>query len=684
MQNFPGLVFVVDALLVAYFAGAFVGILASAEIVYIAGAIGFPQSSVLTPANLTAAFLIAAVGGIAISRLFVRERAIRDEAAASEARYRRLLESAFDAVVLSADDAIVEVSSGFERLWGYSPGDAIGHSLLEYVAPASLPSLSERFAARADDPIELQIITRDGEERTVRAVAQNVDYQGRPARLAAITDVTAETAAEQERAAAQQRYRALFEAVPVGVTLATIDGVFLEANSVYCELAGRSRDEIVGHHFSEFTDPLTSRDPDILEAVERGESGPFEFETAIIAPGGMATPVRVGIAVVRDDDGTPLYSVTVNESIAERRELEAQIRQQQKMDAIGRLASGIAHDFNNLLTVIGGNVLLLGSSELAAEARRRVDEIGTAAERAGQLTRQLLTFSRTREPSYDELDLNEIVEDVVDGMLRRLIGANVEVETVISPDPLPLRADGVELEQVLINLAVNARDAMPNGGKLTIGTGRTTDSVVLRVSDTGTGMDEGTRERIFEPFFTTKPRGEGTGLGLANVYGIVARMGGTIAVDSTPGEGTTFTVTTPASVTARPEKGTPSDVHADTARVARVLVVDDEEAVRRVAGATLSRAGHEPLLAADGPEALGLLTEGAPIDLLITDLEMPGMNGLELAKLARATCPGLGVLFISGYPDRVLSTATDTGTIDLLEKPFSPVVLLERVARALA
>ena len=284
VQNFPGLVFVVDVLLVAYFAGAFVGILASAEIVYIGGAIGFHQTKVLTTANLTAAFLIAAVGGIAISRLFVRERAIRDEAAASEARYRRLLESTFDVVVLSADDAIVEVSSGFERLWGYSPEDALGHSLLEYVAPASLPRLSERLAARADDPIELQIITRDGEERTVRVVAQNVDYQGRPARLAAITDVTAETAAEQERAAAQQRYRALFEAVPVGVTLATIDGVFLEANSVYCELAGRSRDEIVGHHFSEFTDPLTSRDPDILEAVQRGESGPFEFETAIITP----------------------------------------------------------------------------------------------------------------------------------------------------------------------------------------------------------------------------------------------------------------------------------------------------------------------------------------------------------------------------------------------------------------
>jgi two-component system cell cycle sensor histidine kinase/response regulator CckA len=684
VSQFPGLVFVVDALLASYYAGAVVGIVASAEVVFIGGAIGIHPKPALNVVNLTAAFLIAAVGGVVISRLFMRERTIRKEAAESEVRYRRLLEATFDAVVLSADGAIVQVSSGFERLWGYSPEDAVGHSLLEFIAPSSRSKVSERLSSRTDEPIELEIVTSEGEERTIRVVAQNVDYRGRPARLAAITDVTMEMEAAQERVAAEQRYRALFEAVPVGVTLATIDGVYLEANSVYCELVGRSRDEIVGHHFTEFTDPLTNRDPDILEAVRRGESGPFEFETAITAPSGTATPVRVGIAVVRDDDGTPLYSVTVNESIAERRELEAQIRQQQKMDAIGRLASGIAHDFNNLLTVIGGNVLLLGSSELAAEARRRVDEIGTAAERAGQLTRQLLTFSRSREPSYDELDLNELVQEVVDGMLRRLIGANVEVQTVISPAPLPLLADGVELEQVLINLAVNARDAMPNGGTLTIGTGRTADSVLLRVSDTGTGMDEGTRERIFEPFFTTKPRGEGTGLGLANVYGIVARMGGTIAVDSTPGEGTTFTVTTPASVTARPEEGTSSDVQGGTARVARVLVVDDEEAVRRVAGATLSRAGHEPILAADGNEALGLLTERAPIDLLITDLEMPGMNGLELAKLARATCPGLGVLFISGYPDRVLSTATDTGAIDLLEKPFSPMILLERVARALA
>ena len=197
-----------------------------------------------------AAFVIAAVGGIAISRLFLRERTIRNEAAASEARYRRLLESTFDAVVLSADDAIVEVSSGFERFWGYSPGDVVGRSLIEFIAPTSLFSLSERLAARTDEPIELEIVTRNGEERTIRVVARNVDYHGRAARLAAVTDVTAETAAEQERAAAQQRYRALFEAVPVGVTLATINGVFLEANSVYCKLAGRSRDEIVGHHFS--------------------------------------------------------------------------------------------------------------------------------------------------------------------------------------------------------------------------------------------------------------------------------------------------------------------------------------------------------------------------------------------------------------------------------------------------
>jgi two-component system, cell cycle sensor histidine kinase and response regulator CckA len=681
VRDFPGVVFIVVAVFASYFAGALVGVLACAEVTFLADALGFHSNPhVINQPSVIFAFMLAAAAGVVVSRAFVRERRARAESAESEARYRKLLESTFDAVILSVDGTIVDVGLGFERLWGYAPEDAIGRPLLDFIAPPSVDVVRENLARRGESPMEVVVTARDGTERIVRVVAQNVTYRGADARLAAITDVTADRAGEAEREAVEQRFRTLFEAVPVGVTLATIDGLYLEANHVFCELAGRSRDEIVGRHFSAFVDERTNRDPDVLAAILQGESGPFEFESSVIRPDGAPVPVRVGIAVVRDADGAPLYSVAVNESIAEQRELEAQVRQTQKMEAIGRLASGIAHDFNNLLTVIGGNVQLLDSAGLGDDAQRRVAEIGAAAERAAGLTRQLLTFSRPREPRLDDVDVNDLVHDVVDGLLRRLIGADVAIDAVLAEDVPHVRADALDLEQVLINLAVNARDAMPEGGHLTIATESVGDQVLLRVADTGTGIDDATQEHIFEPFFTTKPRGEGTGLGLANAYGVVTRAGGTIAVASEVGRGTTFTISLPVG---DPPDGPPEERRPlEPSRTGRVLFVDDEAAVRRVAEATLARAGHELVLAADGHEALALLEEGEKVDLLVTDLDMPGMSGLELAERVRATRPELGILFISGYAERILGAGLDS-EIDLLEKPFSPVILLERVARAL-
>jgi two-component system, cell cycle sensor histidine kinase and response regulator CckA len=684
VREFPGVIFIIIAIFASYYAGAVVGVLACAEVVIVADALGIRNNAnVINQADILVAFGLAALAGVVVSRAFVRERRSLASLAESEQRHRQLLAATFDAVILSVDGTIVEVDTGFERLWGYTAVEAVGRPLLDFVAPDFVPTLQANLAAELAEPIELGIVARQGSEHIVRVVAQRVVYGGMPARLSAVTDVTAERLVEAERVAAERRYRTLFESVPVGVTLASIDGIYLEANEIFCRLAGRSREEVVGHHFTEFAPPGEGGDPEVLDAILRGESGPFNFEASVLDPLGIGTPVRVSVALVRDEDGAPLYTVTVLESIAEQRQLEAQVRQTQKMEAIGRLASGIAHDFNNLLTVIGGNVMLLDSVGLDAEARRRVQEIGAAADRASGLTRQLLTFSRPREPRLDNVDLNELVDDVVDGLLRRLIGAKVVVKAQLANDLPPVLADGLELEQVIINLAVNARDAMPEGGSLTLSTDRAGDRVVLRVADTGSGIDEITREHIFEPFFTTKPRGEGTGLGLANVYGIVTRVGGAISVESEVGHGTTFEIALPIGGRVGPSAGDPEPV--DLSRTGRVLFVDDEAAVRRIAETTLSRAGHRPVLAAGGEEALELLAAGEAIDLLVTDLEMPGMNGLELAERVRASRPQLGVLFISGYPGRVLGSRGEIDPdFDLLEKPFSPVVLLERVARALA
>ena len=281
------------------------------------------------------------------------------------------------------------------------------------------------------------------------------------------------------------------------------------------------------------------------------------------------------------------------------------------------------------------------------------------------------------------VDVNRVIDDLQQ-LLRRLLGPSIEIELALDLAVQHALTDEQQLEQVLINLAVNARDAMPDGGRLTIATEDAGDAVLLRVADTGIGMDDATRQRIFEPFFTTKDAGEGTGLGLSTVYGIVSQSGGEIQVDTAPGAGAAFTVTLPAAA------GVEDDAELTRApvsggRTGRVLLVDDEAGVRKVAGRALARAGHELVVAGSGQEALDVLDGGQPIDLLITDLAMPGMNGIELAQRVHARHPELPVLYISGYSDEVLATVrAGDEALDVLEKPFTPATLAARVASVLS
>jgi signal transduction histidine kinase/CheY-like chemotaxis protein len=384
---------------------------------------------------------------------------------------------------------------------------------------------------------------------------------------------------------------------------------------------------------------------------------------------------------------------------AERRLLEDQLRQSQKMEAVGKLAGGVAHDFNNLLTaILGYSSLLLDELPAGAPVRREIEQIQHAGQSAASLTQQLLAFSRRQILQPRVLDLNEVVRSI-EPLLKRLISEDVDLQTRLSPSLAHVSADPGQIEQIIVNLAVNARDAMPGGGRLTIETAdvvldesyaaqhagtKVGPHVMLAVSDTGRGMDLQTRERIFEPFFTTKRRGEGTGLGLATVYGIVKQSGGSIWVYSEPGHGAAFKVYLPATTRAVTQPpAVPASKRIDGTET--ILVAEDQPEVRSIVRTILTRHGYTVLEAADGEEALRMLREHpGPIHLLLTDVVMPSIGGPELVRRLRETQPAIKVLYTSGYTDdAIVRHGVLEAGIAFLEKPFTPTTLLTRVREAL-
>jgi len=388
--------------------------------------------------------------------------------------------------------------------------------------------------------------------------------------------------------------------------------------------------------------------------------------------------------------------LVVAQDVSERQQLEEQLRQAQKMEAVGRLAGGVAHDFNNLLMVIKGHTeLLLGTLPAGDSSRRKIEQIERSADRATTLTRQLLAFSRMQVLQPRTINLNTIVEDM-GKLLPRLIGEDIELAIHTTPDLGAIRADAGQIEQILMNLAVNARDAMPKGGKLLIETSNAEldhayklvhpvvkpgKYVLLAVSDTGTGMDAETQAHIFEPFFTTKEQGKGTGLGLSTVYGVVKQSGGFIWVYSEVGKGATFKIYLP-----RVEGTTDAPVQApQSAQLPRgtetILLAEDEQDVREVAREFLESAGYRVLLAANGVEAVSLAeAHEDTIDLLLTDMVMPGMMGRDLARKLRQQRPEVGVIYMSGYSEHAAAEATKSDPLaTVLTKPFSRAAILRAV-----
>jgi len=491
--------------------------------------------------------------------------------------------------------------------------------------------------------------------------------------------------AEREREAVQaalqqseERFRRAVLEAPIPIAIHTGDGQILQLNRAWVEQSGYSAAQLA-----------TMQDWAAQTGAGAPESGRDGDETSIrTASGKLRTWVFRSAALGAMPDGSRMM-ITMAMDVTERRSLERQLAQAQKMEAIGQLAGGVAHDFNNLLTVISGySELLVQSLTDPDPACQHVREISQAAERASALTRQLLAFSRKQVLEPANVDINSIIRES-QGMLRRLIGEDVEIRIVLSPEEMCALVDAGQLVQVIMNLSVNARDAMPQGGRLTIETSaaRLEDDpgtyVCLAITDTGVGMDEATLAHAFEPFFTTKAPGAGTGLGLSTVYGIVKQSNGHVTVTSEPGCGTTFRVYLPRifEPASAPEKQGAAPVHGSET----VLLVEDEPALRKLAREILRLAGYKVIEAANSGEALlACERSSSEIALMITDLVMPGMSGWDLARRLTTLHPEMKVLYMSGYSHHA---ALPEGGIErhdeFIQKPFTPTSLQEKVRRVL-
>lgn len=635
-------------------------------------------------------------------------------------RYEILVQAVVDygIYMLDPDGYVASWNAGAERIKGYTETEIIGQHFSLFYTPedrlADAPANALRHAReKGRFSIEGWRLRKDGSRFWAMVVIDPIFERGDVVGFAKITrDMTAQRAAQMSVLESERRFRLLVEGVTdYAIYMLDPDGHITNWNAGAQHIKGYSAQEILGEHFSRFY---------AAEDVERGlptkaletarKEGRYEAEGWRIRRDGSRFWASVVIDAIHETDGSLIGFAKITRDLTERREAElslaaaqAELFQSQKMEAVGQLTGGLAHDFNNLLTGIIGSLDMIRariSQGRVTELERYVATAHAAATRAGALTNRLLSFARRQTLDPKSVDVNRLVRGMEE-FLRRTVGPHIRVQALLASDLPATVCDPNQLENAILNLCINSRDAMPNGGRLTITTSnvpidqlaraesdmKPSPYVAIDVTDTGSGMSREVVARAFDPFFTTKPIGEGTGLGLSMVYGFAKQSGGQVKIDSEVDKGTTVRICLPSH-----DGGVEDDDDHPSGQVAQrpqigetVLIVDDEPGIRMLVGEALEEMGCTAIEAADGAAGLKLLQSNVLIDLLITDVGLPGgINGRQMADAARKTRPQLKVLFITGYAESaVMGKGLDAG-MHLLTKPFTMEAIVTRITDVLA
>jgi PAS domain S-box-containing protein len=642
-------------------------------------------------------------------------KAAQDALRRSEERYRQLFRAiqhpvfVYDAHTLR----ILSVNEAAVHTYGYSRDEFVTMSMADVRSPDDIPrsDLATSESGVLDGPsTSRRHRTRNGVVIDVDISSFTLSLEGRAVRLALVNDVTEQRKAENELRRSEELFRGIFESTSAGVSLTDASGRFVSCNPAFAAMLGRTVEEVLR------LPPTAITHPDdlagqlaLMDEVRAGRRDRFNYSKRYLRPDGQTVWAELSFAAIRDATGEYEYGLGVSVNVTERRMLEDHLRQAQKMEALGQMAGGVAHDFNNLLTAVLGNLSLVRLSDTDMN-RPLLVAVEQAASRAADLTRKLLGYARRNQLVFAPVEPHEALSEIV-SLLRRTLDPRIQLEVDVQPNCAPVHADPTLLSQALMNLCLNARDAMPDGGSLTlsaepvelapndpppVGWDDVTPGsyVRLTVTDTGHGMTDAVLSRMFEPFFTTKGIGKGTGLGLPMVQGIVKQHHGWIAIHSRPGAGTRIELNLPvAEMLSTPTRSDtltpppiaiPSPIPAVAAppKPPTILLVDDESMIRELGRVVLSRAGFRVLTANDGAEAVEVfMQQHTNIDLVILDVTMPRMSGRDAFQHMIDINPSARIMFSTGY------SADDLAEVDssvgLLSKPYRPQELVAAVRVAL-